>query len=1098
MDAAELVFGLAAAELGGNNVTLYLENYSLLGLQFTLLAHVHRADAALSGREARLLAELGAQCCRPRSVGLWCTRLSLLSAALASPRPTAAVAPRAPEVCSFPEVLCSQPTGPAMGPGMAAAAGGGTASLLKLWMPAALDCDGSWGALAGLAAATSLAWLDVSLSALEFPLVSGREGAGAGAGAAWVGLEEGRRGGRNPVVDPAQSSLAPLLASPALSHVVLTDASLTGPLAYTYGNNTAGSSSSGSNSGSSNSSSGSGATDGGSGGGAAAAQPAAAGSCEGLAPPGRRLLALSGNGLSGPVPDCLAAHAGLVELQLAMNLALTSLPGNWSGASSLRHLDVSGSPALRGPLTALPPALVHLNASGTSLGGGIPALPPTLYTLDMLEAGLVGGIAGAPPPPPPPPGLPAAAGAALEPPSSSAGGGGSAAGSGSGGDAGGAGGDADAGVGIMHGWSDCVNLTYVDVGSNVLRGGVPGLPPSVLVLYLDNNALTGPLPGPLPPGLIILNASANALSGPLPRTQLDSVRFLDLSRNRFSGGLPSLLAGSSQLIYLNASFNNISGTLALFAFKLRSTPNSLQVLDLSHNSLSGTVPSYLSQLAVFSVQGALPSFPRVLDLSYNRLSGSVPDFVFRLLPPVVWSCRCLLMLALGGGGNQLTCPANAPSLDSTSLYILWLYQVNCVDSQTNITYSLAQWLTPGFQRLTLPDASAAAAAATGNASAGSGSDASGSSSASGSSRGRSPGTSSAAADAGGYCDGSDQVAAASALCTYGPNPFARPGQGSVPDAIKALGWRQVMSLTTAPAGSDGNSVPVRLSSSNSSSDMPWPLANILTIVLAALTAAIVLLIVIYLCVRSWVVRRERARRRSRRREMRAARLAGQRQALWADRMAQMEREAAQQDQGAVQQATLAAAAADADAAASGDTTAAEDGTSGSAGGGGVVVTATGSRPHVGAVELQSRHARAPAGAAAAAAARLDDASAAAAAPDAAGGCSGGGAGAAAVGAAAQQLQARGAVPVQAGRGAAGSSPAVQPAVREVSEEVVLRMPPEASVAAGAAGRATSIEAEAPATPARTSAVAGGFRAGAETAASAPQEDGPGRAAGAPQ
>ena len=60
-------------------------------------------------------------------------------------------------------------------------------------------------------------------------------------------------------------------------------------------------------------------------------------------------------------------------------------------------------------------------------------------------------------------------------------------------------------------------------------------------------------------------------------------------------------------------------------------------------------------------------------------------------------------------------------------------------------------------------------------------------------------------------------------------------------------------------------------------DMPWPLANILTIVLASLTAAIVLLIVVYLCARSWVVRRERARRRARRREIRAARLAGQRQ-----------------------------------------------------------------------------------------------------------------------------------------------------------------------------------------------------------------------------
>ena len=122
-----------------------------------------------------------------------------------------------------------------------------------------------------------------------------------------------------------QSSLSPLLASPALSHVVLTDSSLTGLLSY--GN----SSSSSYNSSSDNSSDGSGGSSSSSGGSSndtsagssGAAQPPWAGSCGALAPPGRRLLALSGNDLTGAVPDCLAAHAGLQELQLAMNLALT-------------------------------------------------------------------------------------------------------------------------------------------------------------------------------------------------------------------------------------------------------------------------------------------------------------------------------------------------------------------------------------------------------------------------------------------------------------------------------------------------------------------------------------------------------------------------------------------------------------------------------------------------------------------------------------------------------------------------------------------------------------------------------------------------------
>lgn len=63
-----------------------------------------------------------------------------------------------------------------------------------------------------------------------------------------------------------------------------------------------------------------------------------------------------------------------------------------------------------------------------------------------------------------------------------------------------------------------------------------------------------------------------------------------------AGGLPSSLASSSQLIYLNASFNNVSGTLVLFAFKLRSTPNSLQVRvtgDVSTHAPAECLPAYL-------------------------------------------------------------------------------------------------------------------------------------------------------------------------------------------------------------------------------------------------------------------------------------------------------------------------------------------------------------------------------------------------------------------------------------------------------------------------------------------------------------------------
>lgn len=147
---------------------------------------------------------------------------------------------------------------------------------------------------------------------------------------------------------------------------------------------------------------------------------------------------------------------------------------------------------------------------------------------------------------------------------------------------------------------------------------------------------------------------------------------------------------------------------------------------------------------------------------------------------------------------------NGPTVGSPAHWRASGQEQTCLSPNISLShsYNLAQWLTPSFQRLTLPDASATAGG--GNASTGGSSGSSG----------RSPG---AGSDTGGYCDGSDPVAAASALCTYGRNPFARAGQGGVPEALKSFGWQQILTMTTAPASADGNSVPVQLSSSNSRS-----------------------------------------------------------------------------------------------------------------------------------------------------------------------------------------------------------------------------------------------------------------------------------------
>src|SRR5262249_49140314 len=86
--------------------------------------------------------------------------------------------------------------------------------------------------------------------------------------------------------------------------------------------------------------------------------------------------------------------------------------------------------------------------------------------------------------------------------------------------------------------------------------------------------LSGPIPAPLSPSLGLLLLSNNALSGPIPDAfaSLTKLTDLRLNRNRLSGPIPA---------------------------SLKDAP-ALQVLRLDHNRLTGTLPDGLSKrLIVF-------------------------------------------------------------------------------------------------------------------------------------------------------------------------------------------------------------------------------------------------------------------------------------------------------------------------------------------------------------------------------------------------------------------------------------------------------------------------------------------------------------------
>lgn len=163
-------------------------------------------------------------------------------------------------------------------------------------------------------------------------------------------------------------------------------------------------------------------------------------------------------------------------------------------------------------------------------------------------------------------------------------------------------------------------LRHVNLRNNKFFGSLPPYlfhARELKILVLSGNSLSGPIPheignlknlqnldfsqnlfnGSIPLSLVqcnrlkILSLGQNSLTGPLKDdfgTRLIALQRVDLSLNRLSGSIPSTMGNLSSL----------KGTL-----------------NLSHNFFNGTIPASL---------GSLPETVYI-DLSYNNLSGNIPQ-----------------------------------------------------------------------------------------------------------------------------------------------------------------------------------------------------------------------------------------------------------------------------------------------------------------------------------------------------------------------------------------------------------------------------------------------------------------------------------------
>ncbi|KAL9238181.1 hypothetical protein vseg_012644 [Gypsophila vaccaria] len=162
-------------------------------------------------------------------------------------------------------------------------------------------------------------------------------------------------------------------------------------------------------------------------------------------------------------------------------------------------------------------------------------------------------------------------------------------------------------------------LTYFVAYGNNLEGHIPstlGNCENLLHLDLSSNNLSGEIPAELLRLSIlsfVLDLSSNSLTGPLSDEVggLVSLQQLFVSDNLLSGEIPSSLSACVELEVLSMQGNFFQGHIPK---ELSNTSlRSLQILDLSRNNLSGSIPESLLGLPL-----------TLLNLSYNNLQGEVP------------------------------------------------------------------------------------------------------------------------------------------------------------------------------------------------------------------------------------------------------------------------------------------------------------------------------------------------------------------------------------------------------------------------------------------------------------------------------------------
>ncbi|KAG8075751.1 hypothetical protein GUJ93_ZPchr0006g41905 [Zizania palustris] len=232
-----------------------------------------------------------------------------------------------------------------------------------------------------------------------------------------------------------------------------------------------------------------------------------------------RLLSMSGNQLTGPIPESLTGLPDLHTLDLGNNRLEGCIPSGLllPSSPSLKVLILANNGGLSGQIPAqiFSSQLFHVDLSRNSITGVLPPLPPTVRYFSVAANSMQGSLDG-----------------------------------------------------TFSNGSAPTDLAFLDLSMNNFSGPIPGEVfslPSASSLLLSRNNFTGPLTVPASvsersatPPWSVVDISHNGITGEVPE-DLAAVESLYVNNNRMSGEVPeavarSVFAGRMRTFYAQHNF----------------------------------------------------------------------------------------------------------------------------------------------------------------------------------------------------------------------------------------------------------------------------------------------------------------------------------------------------------------------------------------------------------------------------------------------------------------------------------------------------------------------------------------------------------------